>query len=316
MAEVFFIGDVALDEYYQTDYFPRLKEKVIMHAMPAQMGGSIANAACVFSAAGNHPHFLTALNSSPVSHKLIDGLNAAGIDTTDMVCDDSLPDAKCIIILAENEHTVFISTLGIETIQIDEGTYRRLCEGDYIYSNLCEISPLCYDGKKGAELLNAIRANGTKLWCDLDCANASPKEMELLKCMDAVFLNEAGEEKMEQLLGADWKKQMFDMGLSLLVVTKAECGCEVYRPGEDVLRIGGISVPVSDVTGAGDTFGSSFLHAWLRCGNISLSAEYANYAAARSVTGIGARCGAVPAEEVLRFIAEHGGDPERFRCIL
>lgn len=316
MAEVFFIGDVALDEYYQTDYFPHLKEKVIVHAMPSQMGGSIANAACVFSAAGNHPHFLTALNNGPISRMLIDGLRAAGIDTTDMVYDDSLPDAKCIIILAENEHTVFISTLGIETIRINENTYRRLCEGDYIYSNLCEVAPLYYNGKKGKELLNTIRANGTKLWCDLDCANLSPEEIELLDCLDAAFLNEAGEEKMERLFGVDWKKQLFDRGLSLLVVTKAERGCAVYLPDKSVLRISGISVPVSDVTGAGDTFGSNFLHAWLRSGNILLSAEYANYAAARAVTGIGARYGAVQVKEVLRFIAENGDDPERFHCML
>ena len=55
MKKIFFIGDVALDEYYQADYFPKIKEKIIVHTLPAQMGGSIANAACVFQSMGNSP---------------------------------------------------------------------------------------------------------------------------------------------------------------------------------------------------------------------------------------------------------------------
>ena len=30
---VFFVGDVATDEYYQAPYFPSIKEKIIVHAL-------------------------------------------------------------------------------------------------------------------------------------------------------------------------------------------------------------------------------------------------------------------------------------------
>ena len=45
MSRIFFIGDVSLDEYYQAEYFPKIKEKILVKTLPAQMGGSIANAA-------------------------------------------------------------------------------------------------------------------------------------------------------------------------------------------------------------------------------------------------------------------------------
>ena len=39
---VFFIGDVAMDEYYSAPYFPKIKEKILVQTLPAQMGGMIA----------------------------------------------------------------------------------------------------------------------------------------------------------------------------------------------------------------------------------------------------------------------------------
>ena len=107
----FFIGDVAMDEYYSAPYFPKIKEKILVQTLPAQMGGMIANAACVYAGYGAPVSFLTALNPGAVSKALCKGLNEAGIDTEFMVWDESLPDAKTIIILAEGEHTVFILSL-------------------------------------------------------------------------------------------------------------------------------------------------------------------------------------------------------------
>jgi len=47
-----FIGDVALDEYYKADYWPTIKDKVLVDALTAVPGGMIANAACVAAALG------------------------------------------------------------------------------------------------------------------------------------------------------------------------------------------------------------------------------------------------------------------------
>jgi ribokinase len=50
MGYAVFVGDVALDEYYRADYWPTIKDKAIVHALPAVPGGMIANAACVAAA--------------------------------------------------------------------------------------------------------------------------------------------------------------------------------------------------------------------------------------------------------------------------
>lgn len=312
MTKVFFIGDIALDEYYQTDYFPKLKEKVIVHTMPAQMGGSMANAACVFKKLGNKTEFLTALNSGAITQHLMKGMEEAGIGIEHMVFDDSIPDAKCIIILAENEHTVFIPTLALEKIEIREETLHALEQSDYIYSNFCELRPICCGEMKVTDVLKKIKENGTQLWVDLDCAELSDEETELFRYVDVAFVNEMGESNLKKRYGDRWKEELFKQGVSILVITQAENGCSLYTKDGEEDHIPGVSVEVRDVTGAGDTFGSSFLHAYIRNKDLKRCAEFANYVAARAVTGIGARYGVADTEKVRDFMKEHGGDVERY----
>lgn len=316
MGKIFFIGDVALDEYYQADYFPGLKEKVIVHTMPAQLGGSMANAACVFRKLGNEVSFLTALNSGEITKKLMKGFVDEGINIDHMVYDDTIPDAKCIIILAENEHTVFIPTLALQKIEIREETFEALKESDYIYSNFCEIGPLSYQDMRATEILDILEKQGTKLWVDLDCAELSDEEVKLFPYVDVAFVNEVGEANLQKRFGGEWKETLFKLGVRLIVITRAEEGCSVCENGQKEIRVPGIKAEVQDVTGAGDTFGSSFLHACMRSDDLRLCAEFANYVAARAVTGIGARYGATDTAEISRFIQEHGGDPDKYRIFL
>lgn len=316
MPNVFFVGDVALDEYYQADYFPRIKDKVIVHPLPSQMGGSIANAACVFAAYGNRPQFLTALNSGEITGRLLRSLQEYGVDTRYMVFDDSIPDSKCIIILAENEHTVFIPTLSLQRIELTDAVFEALCDSDYIYTNLCEIRPLRHGDMGVQDILKVIRAGDTRIWCDLDVAELSQEEQSILPYVDTILANERGEENLQRMYGASWREVLFGLGISMIVITRAGGGVSIWqRQNKTAIHVPGHKVPVVDVTGAGDTFGGSLLHACTRSEDIQLCAEFANYAAAYAVTGMGARYGASGMDQVLQSIAEQGGDPMPYRVL-
>ncbi|MBS6642923.1 MAG: carbohydrate kinase family protein [Clostridiaceae bacterium] len=164
MPKVFFIGDVALAEYYQADYFPKIKEQVFVHTLPSQVDGSIANTACAFAALKHEPYFLTALNSGAVTQTLIQKLNGAGINTDYMVYNNQISDAKYIIILAEDEHMVFIPTLSLQKIEVDEETVRALCESDFIFTNFCELRPLCCGNQTVFRVLQRIKNGKTQIW--------------------------------------------------------------------------------------------------------------------------------------------------------
>lgn len=314
--KVFFIGDVALDEYYSAAYFPKIKEKVIVHTLPSQMGGMIANAACVFASYGTKPSFLTALNSGSISKTLCDGLCKAGVDTSNMVWDDTLPDSKTIIILAENEHTVFIPTLNLQKIDLPDSAMKELCNSNYIYSTFCELRPLSYRGKKVEAVLTEIKKCGCKLWCDLDVADILESDEALFNYVDTLFINEAGYSNLSKFANGDVLPWLFDKGINMVIVTKAENGCSVYLKDGKKISVPGVKVPVVDVTGAGDTFCSSFLYAYTIKQDIELCARFANFAAAQAVTKMGPRAGAIGAKKVLQFIKEHGADASPFEIFI
>ena len=190
--KVFFIGDVAMDEYYSAPYFPKIKEKILVQTLPAQMGGMIANAACVYAGYGAPVSFLTALNPGAVSKELCRGLNEAGIDTEFMVWDESLPDAKTIIILAEGEHTVFIPTLNLQRIELSGEAMEALRQADYIYSTFCELRPLRFGEMTACQVLEDVKARGCRLWVDLDVADIQDGDEPLFGYVDTLFVNEKG----------------------------------------------------------------------------------------------------------------------------
>jgi sugar/nucleoside kinase (ribokinase family) len=314
--EVFFIGDVALDEYYETDLFPKIKDKVLVHTLPAQMGGTIANACCVFNSYGVRPHFITALNSGDISGRLCRGLEAQGIDTRYVVTDDSLPDSKTIVILAENEHTVFIPTMGIHQTELSDDAYAALCGSDYIYSAFCELRPLRYRGMDSCTILKNIVAGGGKIWCDLDVCDIFDSDSVFFDYVDTVFVNEVGFRKLERISGGDPAGWLFAKNAKTFVVTLAENGCKVWQKGEPALEIPGHKVPVADVTGAGDTFCASFMYAYIKTHDTALCAEFANLAAARAVTIMGPRAGAVGAETVIDFARKMGIKTKKFCALI
>jgi ribokinase len=294
--------------------FPKLKEKIIVQALPAQMGGMIANAACVYASFGHKAKFLAALNGGEISNKLCEGLQAVGIDTY-ITRDDNLPDSKTIIILAEDEHTVFIPTMNLRHFEISEQTLQEVCGAEYVYSNFCELKPLRCGELTVLDILKKVRDSGCQICCDIDVADISEEDDALFDYVDTLFVNEIGFSSLKKDLSEDkFSELLFARGIKTFVVTLAENGCKVFTK-DNGFQIHGISVPVVDVTGAGDTFCASFLYASSRTDDLQICAEFANYAAARAVMGIGARAGACSIDTVLDFICKNGGNYERYRIL-
>ncbi|MDR2008851.1 MAG: carbohydrate kinase family protein [Bacteroidales bacterium] len=314
--DVFFIGDVALDEYYKAPYFPKLKDKIIVHTLASEMGGMIANAACVFSGYGGKASFIAALNESFISKKLCEELNRRGIDTQYIAWDNSLPDSKTIIILAENEHTVFIPTMNLQKLELSDKSYHALLNSKYIYSNVCELKPLKYKNNSIEVILNELKENKVNIWCDIDVGDISPEDYYFFKYIDTIFMNETGRTRLEKNITTNICECLFGYGVNNIIITEAENGCSVFSKNGEFLKIEGVNVNVVDVTGAGDTFCSSFLYSFLKTKDLLLSAEFANFAAARSVTGKGARYGSTRIETIINFIKAINNDYKKFEVLI
>jgi sugar/nucleoside kinase (ribokinase family) len=295
-----FIGDVSLDEYYQAPYWPALKDKVGVTPLRPQFGGMIANAACVFAALGESVRFMGVLNRGAVSQRLLENLEQSGVDTGLMLFDDALPDSKCIIVLAEGEHTVFYPEMNIERLEITPEQLEILAGARFVYSTRSDTLRLTCGSLSNGQIIAHIRAGGAKLVYDLDVGYLPSEDEAYYQHMDIAFFNEIGfnsyrKGRTEAQAAAD----LLSYGTEAVVVTFAEKGCVIYSQNRR-LEVPALSVEVVDVTGAGDTFCSSFLFAYGKTGDLEYAARFACAAAAICVGALGGRAGAVGETAVLQ----------------
>jgi sugar/nucleoside kinase (ribokinase family) len=207
-----------------------------------------------------------------------------------------------MIFLVNDEHTIFIPRLGTITIEITMEQLSILAGADFIYTTPSDIATLRCGDMKNEEIIDRCRNNGAKLVFDIDVDYIKDGNEERFKRLDIVFFNEVGFERYRGLL--DYRSaadRLLSYGLELVVVTLAGKGCVIYSKNRTI-QSPGFEVDVVDVTGAGDTFCSSFLFALSLDKGLEYAAEFANAAASICVGKIGARAGAVSKDQVERIM--------------
>lgn len=303
-----FFGDVAEDEYYSAPYFPEAGDKVIVRELDRQFGGSVANSACIYSGYGMPTSFISQLNSGQLTQRLLSQLREQGVDTTHVIFDESVPDSHCIVVLSKEQHIVLIPTLGITHSEITPRAFERMATAEFLVTTLTDAKPFRMGEAGAAQVLDALRARGVKVVVDLDVYNPENHGSELLDHCDILFMNSLGAQRLEE--SGVSISAFVHQGATALVITRDSAGCELHiADGE--YHVPGIPVDVVDVTGAGDTFTSSFLFAFSETGDLLRAAEFANVAATRAVTRAGARAGRASREQVEAFQESLLATPER-----
>ena len=136
----------------------------------------------------------------------------------------------------------------------------------------------------------------------LNPAPARPLPDRLLPLVDVLTPNES---ELRLLAGvgddaslADAAQVLLARGATAVLVTLGGRGCCLYRGGEVPHALSGRSMAVVDTIGAGDTFTGALAAALARGTPLCEAMEWANAAAALSVTGRGAIAGMPTREQV------------------
>lgn len=302
----FFIGDVALDEYYTADHWLGPAEKGFVRELPAECGGSIANAAVVHAALGGATEFISLLNESPLSKRLIADLNASGVSTRHMLREAGIPESRNLIFLVDGEHVVLTVEMGEQPMWLPADALAALRAPGFLYTTLYRVRRL--HAREGAavlaqaSLLADLRAHGRRVIFDLDVGGASDADLPYLHGADVVIFNRLGFRATfghdEITRAADW---MAENGIARLIRTMADEGAEALDGGQHLLAPGH-RVPVADVTGAGDTFGAALTWCLGREKSFDDALTFAVAASARAVTRHGPRGGKATADEVQAWL--------------
>lgn len=303
-ATAFFIGDVALDDYYTAERWPGLADKAYFRENKSYVGGMIANAASVHAGLGGATEFISLLNHSELSRRLCDELNRHGVATTHMLHDAGTANSHNMIFLVGDEHVVLIGETGNAPMHLPAPTLEALRKPGYLYTTISRSKRLRGDGLAGAELLADLRAHGRKLVFDLDVDGFVPGDVKYLRGADIVIMNEIGfglafgTTELDAI--NDWMRKH---EVRIVIRTLAAAGAEAYDGG-GIVRVAGYDVPVVDVTGAGDTFGGALVHAVNRQPDLARALEFAVAAASRAVTIEGPQGGVATVEMIERFRAD------------
>lgn len=303
---VFFIGDVARDDYFSADRWPGVADKGYIKPIRSYVGGMIANAACVYAGLGGKPEFVSLLNRSPVSEHLCRSLNALGVSTRHMLHDPDMGDSINVIVLVNGEHVVLTVDIGSGPMHLGQKAVEAIRAPGYLYTTLNRAKRIRAGNRAGPELLADLRAHGRRLVFDLDVEGFKPADVAFLRGAEVLIVNEVG---FKLSFGsssardiADWMR-LHEVGT--VIRTLAADGAEAFH-GEDVLRVSGYSVPVVDVTGAGDTLGGALVFGLTRGLDLRAGLELATAAAARAVTVEGPQGGVACLDAVETFRARHG----------
>ena len=295
-----YVGEVAMDEYYRAGRWPGLSDKEEVVSLGAVPGGTIANAACVSAALGVDTRFCVVMNKSATSRALLEDLNAHGINTDLVVFDEDLPDPKTMIFLVGDENTIFIPTPNkMPIIDLTPEQLEVLGNAQYLYGTADSLLCMRCGSLKGEELLAECRSMGAKVAVDFDVNAVGNGTLQI----DLLFLNEAGfANTCSGLSPEETLEDLFARGVEMVVVTRAEKGCDIYTP-EDSFHQEARQVPVVDAVGAGDTFCSSFISVLEEMGPVK-AATFATAAASICIQGMGPRSGAVSRDEVEAVLAQ------------
>ncbi|CDX11678.1 putative Kinase, PfkB family [Mesorhizobium plurifarium] len=301
----FFIGDVALDEYYTAERWPGPADKGMVNELPAEIGGSIANAAVVHASLGGETEFISLLNDSVLSQRLIADLRANGVGVAHMLTDPAIAESRNLIFLIGGEHVVLTVEMGEQPMWLRTETLAALRSPGFLYLTLYRARRLhCMAGDEvlaQAQLLADLRAHGRRAVFDLDVGGCSEEDLLYLRGAEVVIFNQVG---FRAAFGHDDLSRISDWiratKIGWVVRTKAADGAEASN-GQNIVRAHGYPVEVVDVTGAGDTFGGTLTWCLSQGQVFAQALEFSVAAASRSVTIHGPRGGKASVEDVHRW---------------
>ncbi|MBS3652141.1 carbohydrate kinase family protein [Pseudaminobacter sp. 19-2017] len=306
LAPAFFIGDVSLDEYYASERWPGLADKGFVDLLGSYVGGSIANAASVHAGLGSPTEFVSLLNFSPVSDRLIAELEARGVSVRHMLRQEGIAESRNIIFLAEGEHVVLTVDMGFQPMALSGELMRDLRQPGYLYTTLYRSRRLRHGDLEQAALLQDLRAHGRRTVFDLDVGGFGEADLPYLQGASVLILNQVGyaaafgDCPVESLGG--W---MEENAVGTVIRTRAANGAEAFDR-ETRYDVSGYAVSVEDVTGAGDTFGGALVHVLGQGGSMDDALELAVAASARAVTIRGPAGGIASHAAVAAFRASLG----------
>lgn len=268
---------------------PKQGETVLGETFATYPGGKGANQAVAAARVGANVNMIGAVGDDAFGVTLLDHLKGEGISAEGITVKPEAATGIANIILSDNDNRIIVAA-GANNLVSRElvDKHRELIRQSEVVLLQLEI-PM-------ETVVHTVKVAGEY---DVPVVvNPAPYQSlpdELLMTGSAYFTpNEIEAEAMKG-------EPLFDSIREKLIVTRGSEGVQFYNNGAE-RSMPGVEVDVKDTTGAGDTFNGALVASLGRGMPIDEAVQFANAAAALSVTKVGAQGGMPTRREVEEFI--------------
>jgi len=288
MRKIYVVGSINRDLVVYVDGLPRPGETVFGNRFQQFPGGKGANQAVAASRLGGDVHLVGNVGSDAFGKEMRDFLAAENIDTSEIAILDTAPTGIALITVDSASENSIVVVSGANMVWHTRDLARiEIKRSDIV---ICQFEiPL--------EIIESIfeRAKEIGATTILNPAPITPATERILKNVDYLVVNEV---ELEAFSGATVNpddsnsvyaamEKLHEHGLITIVATLGPRGALVSGP-TGRYEAKGHNVNVVDTTGAGDCFIGGFAAAFAKSDSVPYAIDFANKAAAISVTRRGA----------------------------
>jgi ribokinase len=299
------IGSSNTDMVIQLDRIPRPGETIIGGEFVSTAGGKGANQAVAAARAGGKVAFVARLGADMFGDRALQNLKCEGIDVTQVSRDSRAPSGVALIFVARN---------GENSIAVASGANAKLSPADVhrardvIKSSSLLVMQLETPLATVEAAARLARKHSVRVI--LNPAPAVPLPQALLRNVSILTPNETEAELLTGIRVNSRKAatraaaELHSRGVETVIITLGERGA--FVSGEGLMAtLPGFRVKAVDTTAAGDIFNGALAVALSERLPLLQSVNFANAAAAISVTRLGAQPSVPHRSEIDRFLRQH-----------
>ncbi len=284
MNRIVVVGSINVDLVFTSDIRPKAGETVLGNDFRIVAGGKGANQAVAASKLGADVTVIGCVGDDANGEYSLNNFREFNVNTSCITKIKDIPTGVANITVAENDNSIIVisgANYKLDRALIDR--YKKeILKADIVVLQL-EIPmdtveytlDLCYKNNIKTILNPAPAVRLDKNLIE-KASYLTPNEHEC-----RIIFNEDKDTDIKSILRKYPNKLMITMG---------EKGV-MYFDGNDVVIVPAYSVEVADTTGAGDTFNGAFARAIVNNYDLKNAVDFANKAASKSVTKLGAQAG-------------------------
>ena len=294
--KIVIVGSINTDMIVKVPRIPKPGETILGGKFSTAAGGKGANQAVAATRAGGNVTFIARVGNDMFGKQALEDFESNNINAKYIKTDNAEPSGVALI---------FVDEKGENSIAVASGANARLSHREVIKSAdilLMQLETPMESVKRAAKI---AKEAGVKVI--LNPAPACPLDNTLLSTLYVITPNESEAELLTDISVTDFPSAekaafiLLDRGVEVAIITMGIKGA-LIKTRELTKIIPGFKVNAVDSTAAGDVFNGSLVVAMAEGKTLEETVQFANAAAALSVTKLGAQPSAPKRVEIERML--------------